>query len=387
MKILQVIPSVGPLRGGPSALVNTVSRGLARLGADVHVVTTDDNGQARLQVPLGVPLVSDGVTFRYFKRQWRQYNVSLPLKKWLATHIAEYDLIHIHALFSFSTLWTARYAQEAGKPYVVTPHGSLNSWGLSKHKRWLKALSLTLIETGILSGASAIHYLSEWERSEAARLGIVNRTIVIPNCVEPSMPSVQRHWLSSRFGGLRDQRTILFLGRLDAIKGLDLLLQAFANLREARSDVSLIIAGQGTAAFEDELHRQASRLGVSSSVYWLGFLSPEERASALTDADVFVLPSYSESFGTVVVEALAFGVPVVISDRVGMKDSVGQAGAGLVVPCDASRFANAIGELLSDETLRARCRSNGLALARQFTVEIVTSQLLRAYHAAIDNTI
>ena len=107
----------------------------------------------------------------------------------------------------------------------------------------------------------------------------------------------------------------------------------------------------------------------------------------MTDADVFVLPSYSESFGTVVVEALAFGVPVVISDRVGMKDPVAQAGAGLVVPCDASRLANAIRELLSDETLRARCRSNGLTLARQFTVEIVTSQLLKAYHAAIDDAI
>lgn len=387
MKVLQVIPSVGPLRGGPSALVNSVSRGLARLGLDVHVVTTDDNGRGRLRMPLGVPLVSDGVTFRYFKRQWRQYNVSLPLKKWLATHIAEYDLIHIHALFSFSTLWTARYAQEAEKPYVVTPHGSLNSWGLRNHKRWLKALSLALIENGILSGASVIHYLSEWERSEAARLGIANRTIVIPNCVEPSVPSGQCHWLSSRFTELRHQRTILFLGRLEAIKGLDLLLQAFAKLRESRSDVCLVFAGEGTTSFEDKLRRQSRRLGVASSVYWLGFLTPGECASALTDADVFVLPSYSESFGTVVVEALAFGVPVVISDHVGMKDLVVQAGAGLVVPCDASRLANAIRELLSDETLRARCRSNGLALARQFTVETVTSQLLRAYHAAIDNMV
>jgi glycosyltransferase involved in cell wall biosynthesis len=335
-----------------------------------------------------VPLVSDGVTFQYFRRQWRQYNVSLPLKKWLATHIAEYDLIHIHALFSFTTLWTARYAQEAGKPYVVTPHGSLNRWGLRTHKPWLKALSLAFIERGILSGASVIHYLSEWERSEAARLGIVNRTIVIPNCVEPIVPSgEQRHWLSSRFTELRDQRIILFVGRLDAIKGLDLLLQAFAKLRKSRSDVSLVFAGQGTAAFERELRREARRLEVASSVYWLGFLSPGECASALTDADVFVLPSYSESFGTAVVEALAFGVPVVISDRVGMKDLVGQAGAGLVVPCDAGELANAILELLGDETLRARCRANGLALARQFSVETVTSQLLTAYHAAMDNMV
>src|SRR5437762_2322947 len=129
-KVLHVIPSVGPLRGGPSEVIRTMVRGLAETGLEVHVATTDDNGRGRLDVPLGVPVPEDGATYWYFSRQTRFYNFSWPVSRWLAGHVQQYDLVHIHALFSYTTLPAAVYSRRLGVPYIIRPLGTLNRWGM-----------------------------------------------------------------------------------------------------------------------------------------------------------------------------------------------------------------------------------------------------------------
>src|SRR6266404_1715192 len=146
MKVLHVIPSVGALRGGPSVAVRTMARGVSEQGVTVHVVTTDDNGRGRLAVPYGRPVVEDGFTCWYFRRQTRFYTVSWPLCRWLARHAADYDLIHIHALFSFATTVAAFWAARRGVPYVVRPLGTLNTWGIENRRALLKQVSLRLVE-------------------------------------------------------------------------------------------------------------------------------------------------------------------------------------------------------------------------------------------------
>jgi glycosyltransferase involved in cell wall biosynthesis len=382
LKILHVIPSVGPLRGGPSIMIHTMARGLTRGGLEVHVATTDDNGHVRLNIPHSIPVSKEGVTYWYFPRQTRFYTFSWPLSRWLAQHVRDYDLVHIHALFSYAAIPAAFWSSHYGIPYIVRPLGTLNRWGLRNRRPWLKKLSLRLIESRILAGAAAIHYTSEQERLEAAELGIVHKSIIIPNAVDMTMMPSDRS--VGRFRAFHPELTertiILFLSRLDPKKGLDVLLPAFGRLRELYTRALLVLAGNGDPAFIKHLQQEALRLGISSDILWTGFLSGEEKWAALADADLFVLPSYSENFGVAVVEALACGLPVVVSDQVGIHEEITETQAGLVVPCKVEDLAQALIQLLGDARLRSWMAENGQRLARtHFSCEVVTDRLINIY--------
>lgn len=386
-RILHVIPSVSPLRGGPSVSLGTMVRGLARAGMEVHVATTDDDGHGRFAVLNGAPAVKDGVTYRYFPRQTRYYTFSWPLTWWLARHTREYDLVHIHALFSYPALPAAYAAARACVPYVVRPLGTLNRWGMQRRHRRLKWVSFRMIERRILRGAACIHYTSEQERIEAAELGMTGRSVVVPLGVdlEPFEDLARHGWLRQRAPDLAGRTIILFLSRLDRKKGLDLLLDAFAQVLPSRPELALVIAGAGDQGFERALRDRATHLGVQDHVLWAGFLDETEKLAALADTDVFVLPSYSENFGMAVVEALASGLPVVVSDQVAMHRDIAAAGAGVVVPCDAEALAAALLRVSSDPALRAELGSRGRQVTRErFSIEAMTAGLLRLYDQVLD---
>jgi glycosyltransferase involved in cell wall biosynthesis len=377
-KILHVIPSVGPQRGGPSVMMRTLARALSRAGMEVHVATTDDNGPDRLRVPLGEPQHEDGATFWYFPRQTHFYTFSWPLTRWLARHVREFDLVHIHALFSYAALPAALLSRWAGVPYIVRPLGTLNRWGIANRRPWLKKLSFRLLESRILAGAAGIHYTSEQELEEAGELGISANPLIIPNAVD--LPVTQASSPAVRTA--KDRKVILFLSRFDRKKGIDLLIDAFARVRTEYPEAALVLAGSGDPAWVAVLRQTADRLGIADHVIWPGFLSAEAKWSALSNADVFVLPSYSENFGIAVVEALACGCPVVVSDQVGIHREIARAEAGLVTPCKVDALAEALCAVLADSSLRRRMRENGVRLARQqFSPEAVGTRMAEAYAA------
>lgn len=377
-----MIPSVGPLRGGPSVMVRTMARGLAHAGLEVHVAATDDNGRGRLDVPHAIPVVEEAVAYHYFPRQTRFYGVSWPLGRWLSRHVRDYDLVHVHGLFSFAAVPAAYWAARAGVPYAVRPLGTLNRWGMQHRRPWLKRLSFAFIERRILRGAARIHYTSQQEHIEAAELGLNRRQAVVPLGIDltPFAELPPRGWLRDRVPGSAGRPVALFLSRVDPKKGLDLLLAAFARARRQRPDLMLVIAGVGEPSFEQGVRRDATRLGLGDSVYWAGFLSGKEKLAVLADADIFVLPSYSENFGVAVVEAIAAGLPVVISDRVGIYREVAAARAGLVVPCEQEAVAEAVLQLTLDAGLRDELGTHGRELARsQFSLEAMTDGLIAMY--------
>src|SRR5437867_1461685 len=180
MKALHVIPSVGAVRGGPSVMVRTLAPGLAEGGVESHIATTDDNGPDRLDVPCGGPVVETGVTYWHFRRQSRFYTFSWPLTTWLARNVGNYDVVHIHALFSYAASPAAYWARRRGVPYVVRPLGVLNRWGMANRRPALKKLSFRWIERPILREAAMIHFTSEQERAEAMDLDIGTRSVIIP---------------------------------------------------------------------------------------------------------------------------------------------------------------------------------------------------------------
>ena len=382
-RILHIIPSAGPLRGGPSQVVHLLARGTADYGLEVHVAATDDNRGERLRVPLGVAIPEEGVTWWYFRAQTPFYLISLPFTKWLRAHIEDYDLVHIHALFSYCSVAAAFIARSSGVPYIVQPHGVLNRWGVQNRRPWLKRLSFQLIEKRVIANAAAIHYTSDQELLEAAEFGVSQRSIVIPNPALP--PQFERQELAGEFRSrhpeLAGRRIVLFLSRIDAKKGLDILIDAYAGLRARMPEAAMVIAGSGDAALTEKIKTRARQRGVDRDIVWTGFLEGREKWAALADADLFVLPSYSENFGVAAIEAMMFGLPVVVSDQVAIHKEIARAGAGIVTRCDAREIEDAMAAVLAHpDAVRSFGTPGFRMVSDTFSLEKVTRTLIDAYH-------
>jgi glycosyltransferase involved in cell wall biosynthesis len=369
MKVLHVIPGVGPLRGGPSTAIRGITQGLAERGVAVDVATTDD--EVGGSVPLGHPVVDGKVTYWYFRRQTRFYSVSWPLAAWLRKNIRSYDLVHIHGLFTFASTAASWCAVRSGVPYLVRPYGTLSCWGVRNRRPRLKKLSIRLLERNIVGRAVATHFTSEQEQQEARLFIPSGRGVIVPNPVG---------WEAGPKRSSADQtRRILFLGRLDPKKGIDLLLPAFAQVRRQFANVTLVIAGSGQESFVAGLRERARALGIAEHVSWPGFLQGAAKQAAFDDADLFVLPSYSENFGIAAVEAMMSGTPLIVTDQVAIHGDITSAGAGLVVSCDPDELAKAILLLLADETLRRRLAQRAIELAKEFSIDAVTDRMLATY--------
>ena len=379
VKILHVIPSTAAARGGPSAVVRTMALCEAERGMEVHIATTDDDGPGRMDVRTDGPVTDGKLTYWYFPRQTHFYTVSFPLTLWLWKHSVQYDVIHIHALFSYPSVIAAVCANRASIPYVVRPLGTLSQWGMSHRRPWFKRLSFRWIESRILKHAAAVHFTSQQEALEADLLHVPYKGIVIPNPVELPRRLRAPGAFRTRHPSLAGKMVLLFLSRLDPKKGLDLLLPAFSSVLSQNSRVVLVIAGDGDPVFVASLKQQALQLGLGDSVLWVGFLQGEEKRAALADSDLYVLPSYSENFGVAVVEAMGAGVPVVVSDQVGIHREIANVEAGLVVECNVKSLAVALMLACESVEWRAAASEKAIHLAARFTPALVGEQLADLY--------
>jgi glycosyltransferase involved in cell wall biosynthesis len=359
-----------------------MARGLVQAGLDVHIATTDDHGPGHLDVPLGQPVLQDGVTHWYFRRQISFYICSWPLTRWLAQHARKYDLVHIHYLFTSTSVIAAVAAATWRVPYVVRPLGVLNRWGIYKRRPLMKKLSLRFVEHHILAHAARVQFTSAQERLEAEELAISMASTVLPLGIDlaPFTHLPPPGTFRQQYPDLAGKTLLLFLSRLDVKKGLDLLLPAFAQLKQIQPDVALVLAGSGTPEFEAGLHAQVQALGIERDVIFTGFLEGTQKSAALADCDLFVLPSYSENFGVVVVEAMASGLPVVISDQIGLSPDIQQAQAGIVVPCQQDKLVEALHNLVSDAEQRRQFADRARHLAQQrFALDTATNSLIQLY--------
>ena len=372
LKILHVIPSTDIRQGGPSTLIRTLTRSLAGAGLEIHVVTTGESGEENL----------DGVTYRSFRQQNRFYHLSWAPNQWLAQHVKEYALVHIHTLFSFPTTCAAFWSHYCKVPYLVTPHGILNQWGFKNHRQWLKKLSLKWIENRMMANAAAVHYTTEQERQEAVELGAKGKAVMIPNFLE----DVQVNNFHSRpLAKLGTGKKFLFLSRFHPKKGLDLLLPAFAQVKHKHPDCVLVLAGAGKSGFVSNLQQEARRLKIDQHIVWAGFLENEEKWMAFAGANVFVLPSYAENFGIAVLEAMACGIPVVISDQVGICSDVREAQAGIIIQIEINQLADAMIRLLDHPEIGKKMGENGRRLVEEkFTAKKVIPQIIELYESVLN---
>jgi glycosyltransferase involved in cell wall biosynthesis len=360
VRILQVVPTYLPATryGGPIVSVHGLCRALAARGHEVHVFTTNVDGDRTSDVPVGIAVPLDDVNVHYFASTIKRTYYS-PAMRHALRAAGEFDVVHLHSVFLWPTYAAARAAERAHVPYVVSPRGMLVPELIDRKSRLVKRAWIRLFEKRTFRESALVHFTAQREYDDARRTGIpIPDAVIIPNGVDVAagQPGVRREEL-------------LFLGRINWKKGLDRLIEAMRILPEAR----LIVAGN-----DEENYRAA--LPHAENVRYLGPVSGEAKEELLRGAAALVLPSYSENFGNVVLEAMAAGTPVVVTPEVGLAEEVERAGAGVVVPNDPPLLAAALRALLADPARRAEMGRRGrAAVEARFTWPRVAAQMEEAY--------
>lgn len=384
MKILQIIPAISPVYGGPSQMVRGLSAALAAQGVRVEILTTDANGdvgQAPLDVPLNCCVPEEGYGVRYFPcSPLRRYKFSGPLLWWLARHSHEYDLAHIHALFSPVSTAAATIARWRGLPYILRPLGTLDPQDLRK-KRRIKAFYGQALERPNLAGAAAVHFTSTTEAATSHRYGVKTKDVVIPLGVDvPNLPERGRARGQWGIGG--DRLIVLYMSRLDRKKGIELLLTALEEAMSVGLPIHFVLAGSNSQdpGYEAELAAKIAGSVLADCTTIAGFVAGAEKLALLRDADLFVLPSYYENFGIAVAEAMAAELPVVISEGVDLWPAVAEAEAGWVMPPEVRALTEMLLVALQDPAERRRRGENALNLVRsQYSWGAIATQMRQTY--------
>ena len=384
MRVLQVVPGISPKWGAPGN-VTTFVRYLEKYGVDATLLTTTVDPDGRLDVPLHEPVVIDGATclFHDVLALGGRWGLSPSLARTLGRLAGGCDLVHIHWLYNFSSIAAAHAARRAGVPFVVQPRGSLDPH-LFRKNRLLKRLYLATVGRPLLADAAAVIFTAEQERVLAAvRSGrpewVVPVGLDAPRFDNLPPPGTFRAAFPAITGPY-----LFFLGRLSAQKGLDLLLPAFARLLRARPDLWLVLAGPDYRGYAAEVRAMARESGVEHRVVLPGLLRHEAKLAAFVDAELFVLPSHAENFGVVITEALACGLPVLISDQVNIHRELAAAGMATVVQCTVDSVTSGIEAALPDDEGRRRMAARGPAFVRaHYTWDTIVPMVIERYQQVI----
>ena len=379
MNVLHITPSMSPQWGGPVIVVSELLPALYDEGIHCEIATTRGHRVgADITGPEGVPthVFDTGPAARL----WTAY--SKDLARFLEDSVTRFDLVHIHEIWHYAGYAAFRAAKKRNIPCVVTIHGELSEWSL-QHKAWKKFIYRKTILDSVLRNADALHAITPAEKDRIASLSYDTPVTVAPNGIDPTpydnLPDPSQ--LLDRFPILKGKRVILFLGRLNPKKGLDILARSFPTLKSRFPDTILLIAGpdeEGTRRMTESILESQGNL---DSAVFTGMLTGTEKHAAMSCADIFVLPSYSEGFSIAILEAMAARLPVVITDNCDFPE-VAEHGAGLVVKANETEVAQALGELVSDADLRFRIGERGRKLVTErYTWQAAASTIARLYRS------
>ncbi len=341
MRVVHVIGSLADRQGGPSAALVGLALAQFRQGLDVAVLTGDQGdagSRAHELKAVGIPVTRIPAATFPERLSWR------PSSR-VASIVAAADILHVHGVWEHILFESAMAAKVVGKSYVIRPCGMLDTWALQR-RPLKKRLYLAWRLRSMLEHAAAIHCTTRMESDSTCRIRArLPRIIVEPNGILGDEFVV----LPCRGGfreahGIGDRPLIVFLGRVHPGKGVEYLLRALPLLKT--SDVVVAVVGPADSEFAMRMRRQAASLSAESRVIFTGMLRGSERIAPLVDADVFALPSEHENFGISVIEALAAGCPVVVSDQVGLCHEVSTPGVGSVATLSPTAIAGSLDEWL-----------------------------------------
>lgn len=368
MKILHVVNFFKPSwdGGGPTKVCYDFTTELVKRGHDVTVYTTD-GFKSKLNVETNKCLDVDGIKTYYFKSISRYLTraLVLPIPYYLIIvakrELSTFDVIHIHEYRTVAAIIIQYYSKKYKIPYVLEGHGSVLP---SFERQKLKKIFDILFGYRILKNASKLIALTSLQVEQYVEMGVdASKIEVIPNgiCISEFDSLPKRGEFREKYSIAQSQKIVLYLGRIHEIKGINILVDAFSEYLKKDNDAILIIAGPDDR-FMSRLKMQIKELGIEDNVLFSGPIYGIDKLKAYIDADVYVLPSFYETFPMTVIEACACGTPVIVTDRCGISDLIDNK-VGYVVEYDKNMLKDALLDMLNDEGIRIKFGNEGRRLA------------------------
>ena len=381
MKVLHVIPSLSPALGGPTQVALKVVKAIREQGIDAEIVTTNHE-QNHADIPLNKRVEYEDVPVWFlpaFPLPLKEYIFSAALTKWLWRNIGRYDILDNHYLFSYVPSCAGAIARWCKTPYTVRTQGQLTPWALDQ-STLKKQVYTTLIERKNLNKAAAIHCTTQQEAQDLRDFGIDTPTITLPLGVEKSTKiSTAKLELHQKYNIAEDKLIILFLSRLHYKKRPDLLIESLGEVINHNQNFHLVMAGNSEPEYLSYLQQLVAQYDLDNYASFPGFVTGRDKDLLLQGADIFALPSHSENFGIAVAEAMAAGLPVIITPGVQIAVEVAAANAGIIVE-NETELADAILQLLNSSSRRLHLSHNAIALAQgKYAWTQIANQLITAY--------
>lgn len=372
--------------GGPPRSIFGLCRAQRHAGIDVRVVTTTANGDSELSDAVVAQGEYESIPVRYCARAWPRSIFHAPsLGSAVATELRDADVLHIHGLWN-ATVWSAAAAaREQRKPYVLSPRGMLAPAALA-HDKWRKKLVYPLADRRVIRDAARLHATSQSEFEQLNRLPEAGRAVYVPNGVElPPGGDRDPRAARERFHLPPTSPLILFLGRIHPIKRLDLVAAAFAQVRAQHRDAHLVIAGPDEDGHRATVAPLFTPFG--SSVTWTGRVDDAGKRQLLDAATMLVVSSNSESFGMSVAEAMAAGMPVVVT-RTCPWAEIESSEAGFWVDQTADAIARGLNAILADPAAAQAMGRRGRALiASRYSWPSAAAALIKTYEEIAPTTV
>ena len=393
MKVLHVISNLNSRAGGTFTAVRDIAIAQANNGLNVSVCTTYRSVDELLDLEkLRILFLGSRIRLYTF-RAVSPMLFSWKLYKWLNGSV-DFDCLHIHGLYRLPTSIAAHFSFKNKIPYLMTPHGSLVPflYKQSRYGYWglrLKRLYECVLEKHNLDHASVIHFTSHEEALDAGALNIKAPFVVLPIGID---------WHSyetlPQFGGFRqrakidsDTPLILFLGRVDFKKGIDLLVHSFAQVLREIPRARLAIVGPDSSGYLHKVHMWCKELNIYNEVIFINHLEPAQVKEAYVDANVFILPSYNENFGITVIEAMACKCPVIISDQVNIWREIQNGSAGIIIQLSVDKLTKAVTKILNDPEEAQIMGISGRILAKdQYDWNSIVARFTELYISIVDGS-
>lgn len=390
MKILLVSSTFPPRKfGGITKSSYQLAKGLAELGHDVTVFTTDVNDEKTRIPSNNQGSIYDGIKVFYFrnlsnKLAFNRIYLPLKMKKKMKKEIKNFDIVHINDYRCYQSILVNRYCKKYDVPYIVQARGSLP---VMMGNKFFKRVFDRIWGYRFLKQASKVIPLSKFEAEQYKQMGVNEDNIeIIPNAIRfaeyEKLP--KKGLFRKKYGIDSDKYIILFLARINEIKGVELLTKSFLILRNKIKNVKLVFVGPDDG-YMGQLKSLIKNLKLENDVLFTGLLYDEDKLEAYVDSDIYVLPSKYEIFGNTIVEACACGTPVVVTETCAIADLVNNR-VGLSVPYDEKKLAEAIEILLIDEKLRNKFGQNGRKMIEdEFDIHLINKKIESLYKKVINN--
>jgi glycosyltransferase involved in cell wall biosynthesis len=381
MKIIHVIATLDPAAGGPASVAIRLAAAQAGLGNEVHILSYGDEESERRarESAESIPHLTDVHLHRIHPAGILERLVGSRACRLFDRLSADAHFVHAHGLWETFIWRTLRMAHLRGVPYCVRPAGMLDRWSMDQ-KKWKKRLALVFTQKRMLDRAAFIHLLNQDEIGEMTPLSLRAPIRVIPNGVflEEVEALAASGGFREKLAKLGQRRFILFLSRLHYKKGLDILAEAFELISRKVPDVDLVVAGPDYGA-RDSFVKAVEAKGLGGRIHVVGPLYGRDKYAALGDAACFCLPSRQEGFSVAILEALACGVPVVVSQPCHFPE-IGGAGAGIVTSLRPAEVAVGVLEILESPKKAAGMAAKAKQLVeKSYTWQSIALRTIEAY--------